>query len=389
MAKLLINDTTLSAIGDAIRTKNGGTDTYKPSEMPNAILAIAADGLSHTFSGDCRDLFAGGDWDFVIEQGGVGIQTKVITDATNMFSNSKVTQIPFDINLGYTMIEQSSDVGPSLSQAFYQAQNLVNAPKVVSYKDDDAGHQYLISDMDSMFYNCYALKTIDLSDISWISYRQYPAATSDVGFNYMFYNCFSLRSIDENTLKEMYYRWKVTKDGLNNGRQFMFYCCHCLDELRGVRPVSNDSMASFCKKSSRLKDFIFCEPELDDDGNYYDNFKISLDLSTCGWFSGTTVAGMRKYIGDPNDEKRIIDDATYQALKDDPDAWTSDVKYSRYNKGSALRTIASLPQCGEGYSSTIKFEGSAGSATDDGAINTLTEEEIAVATAKGWTVSLV
>ena len=38
---------------------------------------------------------------------------------------------------------------------------------------------------------------------------------------------------------------------------------------------------------------------------------------------------------------------------------------------------------------TIKFRGEAGSATDGGAINTLTEEEIAVATAKGWTVTLV
>ena len=42
-----------------------------------------------------------------------------------------------------------------------------------------------------------------------------------------------------------------------------------------------------------------------------------------------------------------------------------------------------------GGTNTIKFNGAAGSATDGGAINTLTEEEIAVATAKGWTVSLV
>ena len=38
---------------------------------------------------------------------------------------------------------------------------------------------------------------------------------------------------------------------------------------------------------------------------------------------------------------------------------------------------------------TIKFRGEAGALTDGGAINTLTEEEIAVAAAKGWTVSIV
>jgi hypothetical protein len=42
-----------------------------------------------------------------------------------------------------------------------------------------------------------------------------------------------------------------------------------------------------------------------------------------------------------------------------------------------------------GGTNTIKFKGIAGSKTDGGAINTLTEEEIAVAAAKGWTVTLV
>jgi hypothetical protein len=42
-----------------------------------------------------------------------------------------------------------------------------------------------------------------------------------------------------------------------------------------------------------------------------------------------------------------------------------------------------------GGTNTIKFKGASGAKTDGGAINTLTEEEIAVAAAKGWTVSLV
>ena len=106
-------------------------------------------------------------------------------------------------------------------------------------------------------------------------------------------------------------------------------------------------------------------------------------------------------------DKLVYDDATYQALKDDPD-WFSiqstsnsfsnlickNAEYSRYNHDSAVATINSLPDtsaylASAGGTNTIKFKGSAGGATDGGAINTLTEEEIAVATAKGWTVTLV
>lgn len=87
---------------------------------------------------------------------------------------------------------------------------------------------------------------------------------------------------------------------------------------------------------------------------------------------------------------RITDDASYQLLKDNPDSWTTDIAYSRYNHDSAVRTINSLPNCSaSGGTNTIKFKGSQGSKTDGGAISNLTENEIAVATAKGWTVTLV
>ena len=90
------------------------------------------------------------------------------------------------------------------------------------------------------------------------------------------------------------------------------------------------------------------------------------------------------------EETRITDDASYQLLKDNPDSWTTDPAYSRYNHDSAVRTINSLPDCSaSGGTNTIIFKGSQGSKTDGGAISNLTEEEIAVATAKGWTVSLV
>jgi hypothetical protein len=99
-----------------------------------------------------------------------------------------------------------------------------------------------------------------------------------------------------------------------------------------------------------------------------------------GYSSGITI------------DKKVIDDATYQALKNDPDWYTFKVEYSRYNHDSAVNTINSLPDTSAylataGGTNTIKFNGKSGSKTDGGAINTLTAEEIAVATAKGWTVT--
>ena len=107
-------------------------------------------------------------------------------------------------------------------------------------------------------------------------------------------------------------------------------------------------------------------------------------------------------------EKRVSDAATYEALKNDPDYYVYNqttqsydgnevnigVLYSRYNHTSAVETINSLPDCSAycaetSNTNTIIFKKYSGALTDGGGINTLTAEEIAVATNKGWTVSLV
>lgn len=44
MARVFVNDTTLTAIADAIREKNGSEDTYKPSQMADAVRGIKSGG---------------------------------------------------------------------------------------------------------------------------------------------------------------------------------------------------------------------------------------------------------------------------------------------------------------------------------------------------------
>lgn len=55
MSKVLVNEASLSAIGDAIRSKNGTATKYKPGEMAAAISALSAgsgggDGLEVTYA---------------------------------------------------------------------------------------------------------------------------------------------------------------------------------------------------------------------------------------------------------------------------------------------------------------------------------------------------
>lgn len=50
MSKVMVNESSLSAIGEAIRGKNGTTNTYKPSEMAAAISSIPTGGGNLDFS---------------------------------------------------------------------------------------------------------------------------------------------------------------------------------------------------------------------------------------------------------------------------------------------------------------------------------------------------
>ena len=50
MGKVMVNESSLTAIGEAIRGKNGTTNTYKPSEMAAAISSIPAGGGNFDFS---------------------------------------------------------------------------------------------------------------------------------------------------------------------------------------------------------------------------------------------------------------------------------------------------------------------------------------------------
>ena len=418
MAKVLVNESSLTGIADAIRSKNGSTDTYKPSQMAAAITAISGaaepviealsvtsngtytasngvDGYSpitvnvpqdgsppesaFVISGNCQYRFANGGWDWFIENYGNRITTNNITNAQYMFYDADITNIPFELNFKLT-----SDI--DIQRMFYFCNKLTNAPKINNIKPIDTSY---------LFNACNRLRTIpeDFTDTWDWSYLEnltspYSGSQSD-----MFNNCYSLRSLPMSLISHCnphaYEFFSYFRYGFS-------FCCS-LDELTNL-PIpytetwTSNAFEAFVTYCYRLKNLTFA---LQDNGTPYTvSWKTQpIDLSNyTGW--ANNKRNILNYNSGITADKEVTDDATYQALKDDPDWFTCNVAYSRYNHDSAVATINSLPDTSAylataGGTNTIKFKGAAGSATDGGAINTLTEEEIAVATAKGWTVSLV
>lgn len=422
MSKVLVNESSLTGIANAIRGKNGSTTTYKPSEMAAAITAIsgaaepiiealdvtsngtytAPDGVdgyspitvnvpqdgsppdeAFVLSGGCIHRFASNGWNWFIEQYGNKITTKNIANTMNMFDgSSNITNIPFEINFGNAYSYHST------VYMFRDCKKLITLPKINNLK---------VYNMSSIFSSCYMLRTIpeDFADSFDWSYLESQTGPYNGDESRMFFSCYSLRSFPNNIIKSGNPYINYNYSYFNNG----FYYCYVIDELVNLPiPYINTTWTSNAFNNTffnchRLKNITFA---LNDGQPHIMKWKSqTIDLSSnIGYAPISNKQYILNYNSGITADKEVTDDATYQALKNDADWFTTNVAYSRYNHDSAVATINSLPDtsaylASAGGTNTIKFKGAAGSATDGGAINTLTEEEIAVATAKGWTVMLV
>lgn len=374
-------------------------NTFKPGEMGPAIESLPAAPPAEVFviTGECIYRFGQGGWDWFIELYGNKITTKDITNAQNMLYRCGCTNLPFDINF--------KDGGGACNYLFAYSK-FVRIPPIDFKQTTYRSINYLFqncnelteigkmsnlypSEMNYLFNNCYKLRYLPEME-NWNFSRVHSYAYADT--SNIFNNCYSLRSIPESFLKELYGTQSasyVVFKGIQN--------CASLDEIRGLRgptvAITSNMFSGTFGQCNRLKDIIFA---IDENGiPYTANWKNQIiDLGVFIGYSDDVNSTMYKRIINYNsgitEDKWVYDDATYQALKDDPDWFTTKMEYSRYNHDSAVNTINSLPDCSaSGGTNTIKFQGKAGSATDGGAINTLTPGEIAVATTKGWTVTFV
>lgn len=350
-----------------------GVDGYSPITVDVIPEGVPTD-EELNISGDCSYRFSGDNWTWFLEKYKDRLIFNNITDAAYMFDKSpSIETIDFDI-----IFDDSVSYIKAINM-FSNCDNLKNIRKIVNLKGRQIG---------DMFNGCYRLRY--LPQFENFSFIDYDYAELQNFFCY----CRSLRSIPEEFLKKL-----STSKGNSSYYSLgynSFYNCFSLDEIKGInirsRNVTSNLFYHTFDYCGRVKNIIFAK---EDDGSPYTATWKSqyIDLATkvgyasrdeyiIGYNSGITL------------DKKVIDDTTYQALKNDPDWYTLNREYSRYNHDSAVATINSLPDTSaylaeKGGTNTIKFEGVAGSATDGGAINTLTEEEIAVATAKGWTVTFL
>lgn len=378
MPNVLVNDDSLKAIGNAIREKNGETTTYKPAEMAAAITAISGGGSSGyvptnedlKLTGNCGDLFAHGKLKWIIDNYGNRITTEGISSTNGMFAQYFGDNVPFIINSNYQLDCQNM---------FYMAGIEGTLPKIVMTKTTD-----YISSINDMF-NAYIYDNIP--DDYFNSMASAPI-----------YNYVTMRSVfkDAKYITKIPSSWltftsKYPKtDSYSNPYKDAFKNCYSLKKLNNLHTFSsfaiNENFFNQTFNETYSLDSVTFAPL--PEGTEYRQWKsqvISLN-NYVGYGIGYNMIG----IFDTN--KRVENDSTYAALKNTDDWWSSDINYSRYNHNSAVETINSLPNTkpyldANGGTNTIVFQGNAGAKTDGGAINTLTDAEIAVATAKGWTVS--
>lgn len=384
----LIKDTTLTAIGDAVRAKGNTEDKILVSDLATAISNLPTGGGEEyftdeelTFTGNCSHLFSYDKWKSILEKEKSRIKIKNPSDLTSLLEGCSGEDYSFLI------IEGDGKTANYASSMFSNNPNLEKLPKV-SNLILNANQSRNIFSSNSNFTNINAMiEFFDNVSFSNQTLQSFPINS----------NMYSLRNIDA----VMPYLKKAFTN-YNSGANYNNFCYYysALDEINNIPIIngtrtSNGFSQSF-SNASRLKNITF---ETDNGTAIPIQWKSqTIDLSASDGVGALYMYSSTSYILNYNSgitaDKEVKDDATYQALKNDPDWWAKNNAYSRYNHDSAVNTINSLPDTSAylataGGTNTIKFKGIAGSKTDGGAINTLTEEEIAVATSKGWTVSLV
>ena len=400
MAKVFIEETTLTAIGDAIREKTGGTDLIAPGNMPTEIKGIVSGGDGDcnglhipeealVISGDCAYRFVYNGWNWFIEEYSDKITTNNLESGMNMFwYSSELTNIPFDLNF---KIPTSTTLATSMTYMFANCTALLNVPNVKTIRP---------SDMNSIFDCCKSLKSIsdDWTDTwDWSKIDNSTSAYQNNTAN-MFSSCYNLRNIPTWTFLHMNpvaaYSYATIYGAFNY--------CYSLEKVEGIRLPANATWTSNAFYNTfnncyRLKSITFA---LQDDGSpYVHNIsKQTIDLTKVGYITPgqNNLSVFLLSCPDFTTDDEIDSYAKWVAYcgEDGSEGSGNGYAYGRqwcvFGRTAVKKMFATLPDVTGGSNNTIKLDNQVCVGNNDlwdEPFSALTEEEIAVATAKGWTIT--
>ena len=176
MAKGITDTSNYSDIADAIRDKNGSSDTYKPSEMAAAITAIPSGGGGE---GIPREVSPTGIYGYPAQQFTFSLPSTAINLSNNALSSA------FYNCLSLTSVDLSSlttvSGSSALSTAFYGCTSLTSVD--LSSLTTANGSNALIG----AFNSCSSLTSVDLSSLTTVS--------GGSAFGNAFRKCTSLTSL--------------------------------------------------------------------------------------------------------------------------------------------------------------------------------------------------
>lgn len=420
MANVIINDTNLTNIANAIREKNGTTDTYKPSEMANAIAAIEAGGGGGGYEPTDAELtfdfyyatsneaygsiFENGNCAWMLREYGDRISIRTGPYLYNVFS--KYPYEVFDANVSLTSDTQYFAIAKMFANSY-------NLKEITGSINITRSGSTPFIDALQPFGNCKNLRVIndnfvDTSKLYW------NKIGSKNNFGAFYSDCYSLREIPK-------FFYGLFKD--QNGNNIMacsssywYYqmFCNCytlnkVEDLPVIVATNSDGVQTTNKFSGAFD-------------NCYNLYKITFKTNPDGtpivakWnkqtIDLTKNVGFASGINSMTSYNSGLIDGNYISAMVNSDSqlyatneglvtyFSLGDTYSKYGHTEAVETINSLPDTSAaGGGNTIKFTGTQGKYTDylkgkvasktfDSSISNLTEEEIAVATAKGWTVSI-
>lgn len=407
MSKVLVSDTKLVAIADAIRDKTGDEDSLSLDEMATTIAGLP-EGLTAedlTFSGNLLQFNDNGNLDRIFNKNSSLLTFSNVTNLQSAFRYSNYTG-PLNIEL----------TGGEITLSYFCNGATRSTPPTFTVKQGGGllgsnrmgltSGSYFMANMDN-------LETIPdnfFSNFSWSGNNKPAGSMVFVGLRKLSTYPSSFTNLNHNTVS-----WSGSFNSPYYNNFTNLFSMLALPDLP-VPVFTNSGMFSNSFLNLPLVNKItFKGQNLNPNAPITMGWKNqTIDLSQkVGYYSqgntnqminGTNLTTDKALFQTGNESlEQILD--RYNLLKNET-IWfaaasanfqidgqnvNKALAFSRYNHDSAVETINSLPDTTQNATpgNIIKFTAKAGYYTDGGAIENLTPEEIAVATAKGWTVTLV